>query len=84
MSEELKELLEKNLKVSEESLRLLKKMRRATILSAVLTTIKWVVVIVLLVVGFIQIQPYLGQFTQIYRTFLDIIKTLKDGGALLP
>ncbi len=58
MDEEIKNLLQKNLEVSKESLRVLQKMHKAVVWGRVARLIKWVVVIVLLAVLFVKIQPY--------------------------
>ncbi len=58
MDEEIKKLLEKNLEVSKESLRVLQKMHRAVVWGRVFKAVKLVIIIALLIFLFIKLQPY--------------------------
>lgn len=60
MDEKIKQLLEKNLEVSEKSLLILQKLHRDLIWRKVYSILKIFFVIALLVIGFLQLQPYLN------------------------
>ncbi|MFA4890555.1 MAG: hypothetical protein WC587_02930 [Candidatus Paceibacterota bacterium] len=61
--EELKQLLQKNLETSQESLEILKKMNRARMVGNVLVFLKWVVIIGLSYGAYYFIEPYLKTLT---------------------
>ena len=75
MDVETKTLLEANLKRTEEVLKLSKKIHRNILLGRVLKTIKYLIILVVLVIGFFQLQPYLGT---IYELFGQAIGTAGD------
>lgn len=58
---ELKELLQKNLEASQESLHLLKKMRRAQVWGGVVRFVKWGLIIAVSFGAYYYIEPYLKQ-----------------------
>lgn len=66
MDEEIKSLLEKNLEISEQTLSLLKKIRREVVWARILHVIKWIIIIGLLIFGFVKIQPYLAYWAGIF------------------
>jgi ferric-dicitrate binding protein FerR (iron transport regulator) len=69
--DDLKDLLEKNLEVSEKSLKILKKMHRAETRRTIFNALKWMLIIGLTVYSFLQIQPYLKSWLQAYQTILN-------------
>lgn len=69
--DELKDLLQKNLEVSEKTLKILKGMRRSAKLRTVLSALKWVVIIGLTAYSFFQLQPYLNILLQTYQGILN-------------
>ena len=75
MDAETKTLLEANLKRTEEVLELSKKIHRNMLLGRVLKTIKYLIILVVLVIGSFQLQPYLGT---IYELFGQAIGTAGD------
>ncbi|MBI4692310.1 MAG: hypothetical protein HY773_02645 [Candidatus Terrybacteria bacterium] len=75
--EELKQLLKKNLEISEESLRILKKMNRAAVIGRILRFFKWMIIIGISVGAFYYIEPYIGQLA-------DLLKQLQKFQNILP
>ncbi len=61
MEHDIKQLLEKNLEVSQESLRLMQKMHRAAMWAKFFGLLKWAIIIGGTVWGYLVIQPYLNQ-----------------------
>lgn len=58
---DLKNLLEKNLEVSKETLKLVQKMHRAAMWAKFFGLLKWAIIIGGTVWGYLVIQPYLNQ-----------------------
>lgn len=77
MDEELKQLLRKNIEVSEESLRILKKINRAAVMGRVFKFFKWLIIIGISVGSYYYIEPYIGQLT-------DLLKQLQKFQNFLP
>ena len=82
MESDIKDLLRKNLEVSEESLKLLQKMHRAALWGRFFNFLKWVIIIGATVWGYWALQPYLEQLlgfsTQIEGSgYLDVLKNLQ-------
>lgn len=67
MDEEIKKLLFKNLELSKETLEQVKKIRRRFFWQNILKTAKWAIIIVLVLLGFQQIQPYLNDLWSLYQ-----------------
>jgi len=63
-TEKIKKLLEKNLEISEESFRILKKVHRAQSIGRLFKALKWVLVIALAFGAYYYIQPFLDTFWQ--------------------
>jgi hypothetical protein len=61
--EEIRQLLKKNIEVSEESLGLLKKMHRAAVIGRFFSFMKWVVIIGISVGSYYLIEPYIKKLT---------------------
>jgi len=61
MSPEEKVLLERTLKLSEENNQILRKMQRAARWAILWGFIKVAIIVVPLVVGYLYLEPYLGQ-----------------------
>lgn len=66
MDEELKKILQRNLEVSEESLKILKKINRARIVGVVYNVLKWAIIILLSVGAYYYIEPMV---TNLINTF---------------
>lgn len=70
---ELKKLLEENLKVSQESLKILKQLNRARLWGRFFFFLKWTILLAFLIVGFITIQPYLETFSNNIERLSEIL-----------
>ena len=82
--EELKQLLQKNLETSQESLEILKKMNRARMIGNTLVFLKWVVIIGLSYGAYFFIEPYLRVITGGLDTINSGMDQVKDLQNLLP
>lgn len=78
MDNDLKNLLEEQLKISKESLEILKKLNRARQWSTFFMVTKWLIIIGLLIFGFITIQPYLESIIKTSSTAAETLKQLND------
>ncbi|MEK7117701.1 MAG: hypothetical protein AAB861_02905, partial [Patescibacteria group bacterium] len=78
--DDLKDLLRKNLEVSERTLRLVEKMHRAALWARFFTLVKWVVIIGGLVWSYLALQPYIQQFLGISQQVGDLQKSIPTGG----
>lgn len=70
--EDLKNLLKKNLEVSEESLKILKKINRARVIGSIFTFFKWMIIIGASIGIYYYIQPYIDQMLELLKQ-LNII-----------
>lgn len=74
-----KDLLKKNLEVSEESLKILQKMHRAQIIGRTFKILKWLVIIAITLGVYYYIEPYLkvliNNLNQIISMLSEIKKT---------
>lgn len=61
-NEELKNLLQKNLETSQESLKILKKINRARIFGNLFSFLKWLIIIGVAFGAYYYLQPYIDQF----------------------
>ena len=61
MDSEIKELLRKNLEISERTLQLTQKMHRGILWSRFFGFLKWAIIIGATVWGYLALQPYLNQ-----------------------
>lgn len=82
--EELKQLLQKNLETSQESLDILKKMNRARMVGNALVFLKWVIIIGLSYGAYFFIEPYLKAVTGGLDTINSGVEQVKDLQNLLP
>ena len=72
-TDDLKKLLEENLQVSRESLSILKKIQRARTFSMVFKVIKWIIIISLSVGLYYYIEPYVRDYTGIFKSINSFI-----------
>jgi len=82
--EEIRQLLKKNIEVSEESLEILKKMNRARMIGNTLVFLKWAVIIGLSYGAYYFIEPYLNAITGGLNTINSGTEQVKDLQNLLP
>ena len=73
MDSEIKQLLEKNLEVAEESLKILKKLHRGFIWGRAFFLVKWLLILTLLWIGYVQIQPYLDTLLEVYTNLPKVL-----------
>ncbi len=77
--EYVKDLLKRNLEVSEESLKILQKMHRAQVIGRTFKILKWLVIIAITLGVYYYIEPYLkmliNNFNQIMVMLGEIKKT---------
>ena len=78
MDEDIKNLIQRNLEVSEKTLTILKKIRRETMFDRVVHVVKWVILIALLIFIYIKIQPYVAQWMQLLDTASQDIQKLNN------
>lgn len=82
MPDEIKDLLRKNLEVSERTLQLVQKMHRAALWARFFTLLKWIIIIGATVWGYLAIQPFLQKALGISQQIGDLQKSLPSGGGL--
>ena len=82
MESDIKELLRKNLEVSERTLQLVQKMHRAVLWGRFFTFLKWVIIIGAAVWSYQTIQPYLQKALGISQQIGDLQKSLPSGSGL--
>ncbi len=78
MDEYVKELMRKNLEVSQESFKILKKMHRARIWGGVFKTIKWIVIIALSVGSYYYVEPYLNKMIDTVSSMSSSMEQIKQ------
>ncbi|HBT81143.1 hypothetical protein A2757_02405 [Candidatus Giovannonibacteria bacterium RIFCSPHIGHO2_01_FULL_48_47] len=76
MDEKIKELLEKNLEASQKSLEILQKLRRDLTWRRIYSISKILLVVAILVIGFLQLQPYLNSLFVTLENISEIKKLL--------
>ena len=75
---DIKELLKQNLEINEESLDILKKMRRAQITGRVFKTIYWLVIIAGVLGAYYYVQPIIRNFLDVWQKVSADVSNLKD------
>lgn len=75
MDQELRELLEKTLKISEENNDLLKKMHRTQRWSMVMSAMYWLFIIGITFGAYYYLQPYL---TTLFETYTSLVGGIED------
>ncbi len=80
----LKELLRKNLEVSEESLKILRKMQREKIAGKVFLILKWIIIIGFSFAIYYYIEPYLKDILNIAGDLSSGLEKIKQTSETLP
>ncbi|OHB09620.1 MAG: hypothetical protein A3G05_01165 [Candidatus Zambryskibacteria bacterium RIFCSPLOWO2_12_FULL_45_14] len=75
MSPEEKVLLERTLKLSEENNKILRKMQRTARLAVLWGFIKVAIIVVPLVIGYLYLEPYLGQALDNFNSIKELLNT---------
>lgn len=79
MDEEAKMLLRKNLEVTRENNRLLRKIRRSAVIGGVVKIIWWAVIIgVPFALYYYILQPYMAEITQAYQNVQEGVGDFTD------
>lgn len=76
---EIKELLKRNLEISERSLDILQKMRRASLWGRFFHLLKWLIIIGATVWSYLALQPYLQKFIGLGQQFNELQNSLPGG-----
>lgn len=76
--EEIKKLLKKNLEISEESFKILKKMRRSQAIGRAFQVFKWLLIIAFATGFYYFAQPYIINFWDTYREITESLSGMKD------
>ena len=82
MSDDIKDLLKKNLEVSERTLQLVEKMHRAALWARFFSLVKWAIIIGASVWGYLALQPYLEKLLGLGQQIGGLQKSLPSGGGL--
>lgn len=77
MTPEERNLLERTLKLSSENNEILKSIRRASRWTAIWGTIKFAVIVVPLIIGYLYLEPYLGTFAGTLKQAQDLLGSFK-------
>ena len=84
-SEELKALLRKNIEVSEESLKILKKMNRARVVGGFFKVVKWLVIIGISLGFYYYVEPYMIGLVDTLQSVTESLSAIrKTGEAISP
>ena len=75
MSPEEKVLLERTLKLSEENNKILRKMQRTARLAILWGFIKVAIIVVPLVLGYLYLEPYLGQALDNFNSIKELLNS---------
>lgn len=78
MEKEIKELLEANLKLSQENNELLKKVRRVQKRAYAAKIAYWVIILLVAFGAYYYIQPYVGKIENAYNQGVTNLQQFKD------
>ncbi len=81
MDQEIKDLLQKNLAASVQTQALLHKVHHILIWQRVFSLAKWVVFVLILLIGFVKFEPYVGNLLKDYE---NVFKALEHLNTVLP
>ncbi len=77
MDEEIKELLQKNIELSEEILKLTKKSHNILFWQRVFGVLKVLLIVIPIILGFIYLPPLFNKAVNYYKEFLDTTAAVK-------
>ena len=83
MEEDLKKILEENLEISRQSLKILKGIRRSNRISAVFKVFYWLVIIASVVGAYYYLQPYIKIAMTYSQQMLDAFSSIQSMGKTL-
>lgn len=78
MDEYTKEMLKKNLEVSQECLKILKKMNRARLASTFFRIVKWIVIIAISLGAYYYVEPYLQRSINALDSIMETTQQLQQ------
>ncbi len=78
MEEDLKKILEENLEISRQSLKILRGIRRSNRINAVFKVFYWLVIIGSMVGAYYYLQPYIKIAVTYFQILPDALKNLQD------
>jgi hypothetical protein len=81
MTPEERGLMERSLKLSEENNKILRKLQRSARWGIAWGVIKFLIIVVPLVIGYLYLEPYFGPFGKWFQEAQTIIQ---NGGANMP
>ena len=82
--EEIKNLVKENIELSEETLRLVKKMRRAHLIGRAFKILYWIVILAVMFGAYYYFQPLIGDFINAYQDIISDLEKLKTSVGNLP
>ena len=77
---ELKELLKKNIEISEKSLKILQKMHRAKVIGRFFWILKWMVIIGITLGLYYYMEPYLRELMDKIDSLMHTLNSIGDTG----
>lgn len=80
---EIKKILKQNLEVSQECLKVLKKMNRARIIGMFFVVLKWAIIVALSVGAYYYIEPYIISLMDGVRSITSGAEQVKQTGDVL-
>jgi hypothetical protein len=72
MDADIRKLLEKNLATSQESLKILKKMHRATVVARVFKVLYWLMIMGITVGAYIYLKPYIIKLQEMIQRVSEL------------
>ncbi len=72
MDEEIKKIIQENLEISKESLKILKGFKREKQIAFVFKIIYWLIILILLVNVYNFLKPYIDKFQNLWQTIEKI------------
>jgi hypothetical protein len=77
MNPEEKRLLERTLKLSEENNEILRSMRSKFRWAILWGIIKFVIIVIPLIIGFLYLEPYFGSFAETFREAQQVLEIFR-------
>lgn len=77
MSPEEKRLLERTLKLSEENNEILRSIRRKFRYAILWGVIKFVIIAIPLIIGYLYLEPYFGSFSETFREAQQVLQVFR-------
>lgn len=78
MAEEIKDLLKQQLEILKDNNKKLKRLNRKETMRTISTTIRWTIIIALVIGGYYAAKPFVDQSKEAFNTFQEGVETIKD------